>query len=134
MRKAVLLKPLQAVNFSHGGGPLPIRGDPGHRAMVAFMQQLPSLLRKPDAILVISAHWEERAATLLGAQHPPMLYDYYRFPKESYDISYPAPGSPELAGRIAGLLNRNNVPAHIDERRGAEPQRPIRPTTAFRIG
>jgi len=108
----------QIVYFSHGGGPLPILGDAGHKAMVDFMRQLPSRLRKPEAILVISAHWEESAATLLGAQTPPMFYDYYGFPDEAYEITYPAPGSPELATRIAGLLNKENIPARIDPRRG----------------
>jgi len=108
----------QIVYFSHGGGPLPILGDAGHKAMVDFMRQLPSRLRKPEAILVISAHWEESAATLLGAQTPPMFYDYYGFPDEAYEITYPAPGSPELANRIAGLLNKENIPARIDPRRG----------------
>jgi 4,5-DOPA dioxygenase extradiol len=46
------------VYFSHGGGPLPILGDPGHKAMVDFMTRLPAQFPKPDAILVISAHWE----------------------------------------------------------------------------
>ena len=91
----------QIVYFSHGGGPLPILGDAGHKAMVDFMLQLPSRLRKPEAILVISAHWEESAATLLGAQTPPMFYDYYGFPDKAYEITYPAPRSPELAQRIA---------------------------------
>ena len=108
----------QVVYFSHGGGPLPILGDASHQAMVDFMLQLPSQLRKPDAILVISAHWEESAATLLGAQTPPMFYDYYGFPGEAYEITYPAPGSPELATRIAGLLNKHNIPARIDPQRG----------------
>lgn len=108
----------QIVYFSHGGGPLPILGDASHKAMVAFMRQLPSQLRKPDAILVISAHWEESAATLLGAQNPPMFYDYYGFPAEAYAITYPAPGSPKLANRIAELLTRNGVPARIDSQRG----------------
>jgi 4,5-DOPA dioxygenase extradiol len=75
-------------------------------------------LRKPDAILVISAHWEESAATLLGAQTPPMFYDYYGFPDEAYEITYPAPGSPVLANRIAELLHQSNIPAHIDPQRG----------------
>jgi 4,5-DOPA dioxygenase extradiol len=108
----------QIVYFSHGGGPLPILGDPGHQAMVDFMHRLPSQLRKPEAILVISAHWEESAATLLGAPTPPMFYDYYGFPGEAYEITYPAPGSPELATRIAGLLNDHHLPARIDPRRG----------------
>ena len=108
----------QIVYFSHGGGPLPILGDASHKAMVNFMRQLPSRLRKPDAILVISAHWEESAATLLGAQTPPMFYDYYGFPDEAYDITYPAPGSPEFANRIAGLLLKNDISARVDPQRG----------------
>ncbi len=106
------------VYFSHGGGPLPILGDAGHTAMVEFMTRLPSKLKRPDAILVISAHWEESAATLLGAQTPPMFYDYYGFPDEAYTITYPAPGSPEYAGRIAELLGAHQIPARIDLQRG----------------
>jgi 4,5-DOPA dioxygenase extradiol len=108
----------QIVYFSHGGGPLPILGDASHKAMVDFMLQLPSQLRKPEAILVISAHWEESVATLLGAKNPPMFYDYYGFPDEAYDITYPAPGSPDLANRIVELLGKSNIPTHTDARRG----------------
>jgi len=108
----------QIIYFSHGGGPLPILGDAGHKAMVDFMRQLPSRLRRPDAILVISAHWEENEATLTGAASPPLLYDYSGFPSEAYEITYPAPGNPELANRIAGLLIKNHIPAQLDPRRG----------------
>ena len=108
----------QIVYFSHGGGPLPILGDPGHKAMIDFMTQLPSQLRKPDAIVVISAHWEERAATLLGAQNPEMFYDYYGFPAQAYEIVYPAPGHPALANEIAGLLKENGIASGIDPQRG----------------
>lgn len=108
----------QIIYFSHGGGPLPILGDPGHQAMVGFMTQLPSQLRKPDAILVISAHWEENAATLLGAQNPAMFYDYYGFPGQAYEINYPAPGSPQLASRIAEILKNNNIASRVDPARG----------------
>jgi 4,5-DOPA dioxygenase extradiol len=108
----------QILYFSHGGGPLPILGDVSHKAMVEFMTGLPSQLTKPEAILVISAHWEESAATLLGAQNPTMFYDYYGFPKKAYEITYPAPGSPELANRIAGTLTKNNIPSRIDPQRG----------------
>lgn len=106
------------VYFSHGGGPLPVLGDSSHRAMIDFMVKLPARLKKPEAILVISAHWEERAATLLGAAAPSMFYDYYGFPDQAYAITYPAPGNPDLASRIAGLLAQNQIPAHIDSRRG----------------
>jgi 4,5-DOPA dioxygenase extradiol len=108
----------QIVFFSHGGGPLPILGDASHQAMVDFMRLLPKQLRKPDAILVVSAHWEERVATVLNAPAPPLLYDYYGFPAEAYDVAYPAPGSPALAERIVELLKRNQIPAGVDSTRG----------------
>ncbi len=108
----------QIVYFSHGGGPLPILGDPEHRAMVEFMAKLPAQLRRPDLIVVVSAHWEEHAATVLGAEHPPMFYDYYGFPEAAYRIQYPGPGSPELAKKIVGLLEENHVPARVDAERG----------------
>lgn len=108
----------QIVYFSHGGGPLPILGDAGHQAMIDFMTRLPAQLRRPDAILVVSAHWEESAATLTGAQNPPMFYDYYGFPDAAYAIKYPAPGDPALANRIAAILKENAIPARIDPDRG----------------
>ena len=97
---------------------MPILGDISHKEMVNFMLKLPSRLRKPDAILVISAHWEESTATLLSSHTPPMFYDYYGFPDEAYEINYPAPGSPELANRIANLLLKNNISARLDPQRG----------------
>ncbi|MEJ2545112.1 MAG: class III extradiol ring-cleavage dioxygenase, partial [Calditrichaceae bacterium] len=87
----------QIVYFSHGGGPLPLLGDVSHKAMVEFMSHLPSQLNKPEAILVISAHWEESVATVLGSSAPDMFYDYYGFPDEAYKIKYSAPGNPDLA-------------------------------------
>lgn len=108
----------QIVYFSHGGGPLPILGDPSHQAMIDFMKQLPSRLHKPDAILVVSAHWEESSATLLASPNPPMFYDYYGFPEAAYSITYPAPGSPALAEKITVLLRESDIPAERDVQRG----------------
>ncbi len=108
----------QVVYFSHGGGPLPILGDPEHRAMVDFMRRLPAQLRRPDVIVVVSAHWEEQAATVLGAEYPRMFYDYYGFPQAAYSIQYPGPGSPELAKRITGLLEEQHIPSKVDAQRG----------------
>ncbi len=111
-------KQAQIVYFPHGGGPLPILGDPSHKAMIDFMTRLPAQLTKPDAILVISAHWEENAATLLSAPQPPMFYDYYGFPPQAYQITYPAPGHPALAERLAALLEKNGIPSRLDAQRG----------------
>lgn len=108
----------QVVYLSHGGGPLPILGDPGHAAMVAFMRELGPRLRRPDAVLVVSAHWEERVATVLGGPTPPLFYDYYGFPEEAYHVTYPAPGDPGLAARIVDRLQANGVPCAVDVERG----------------
>ncbi|MCP4143627.1 MAG: dioxygenase [Chloroflexi bacterium] len=111
-------KKAQVVYLSHGGGPLPILGDPSHQEMVDFMTQLPSKLRKPDVILVISAHWEENVATLLGANNPPLYYDYYGFPQEAYEIPYPISGQPAFAKKITALFEKNNITTRIDIERG----------------
>jgi 4,5-DOPA dioxygenase extradiol len=108
----------QAVYLSHGGGPLPILGEASHRAMIEFMTRLPAQLAAPGAIVVVSAHWEEPVATLLGAPYPPMFYDYYGFPAEAYDIAYPAPGHPTLANRIAEMLTGSDISARVDAERG----------------
>jgi len=68
----------QIICFSLGGGPLPILGNPSRKPIVDSMLQLPSQ-RRPNAVLVISARWEESSAILLGDHRPPMFYDYYIF-------------------------------------------------------
>ncbi|WPD24375.1 MAG: class III extradiol ring-cleavage dioxygenase [Candidatus Electrothrix scaldis] len=103
---------------SHGGGPLPLLGDANHAAMVEFMEKLPASISKPEAILVISAHWEEKTATLLSAPKPDLLYDYYGFPEESYRITYPAPGTPELVEKIQQLLTQDKRENRLDHERG----------------
>lgn len=108
----------QIIYFSHGGGPLPLLGDASHEAMVDFMTELPGRLRKPDAIVVISAHWEESAATVLSGNAPPMFYDYSGFPETAYSIQYPAPGSPDLANRIAEILSKHNIASRLNPKRG----------------
>jgi len=111
-------KQIEIVYLSHGGGPLPILGDPSHQAMVEFMKELPGQLRKPEAILVISAHWEEPQPTLLGSAQPSILYDYYGFPDAAYDLKYPAPGNPQLAKKIIAFLDLAGIVAKMDMQRG----------------
>ena len=89
--------------FSHGGGPLPILGDESHKALIDFMKRLPVNLKKPDALLVISAHWEEEVPTVLSQPSPPLFFDYYGFPDEAYQLEYPAPGHPVLAEKVKEL-------------------------------
>ena len=104
--------------LSHGGGPLPLLGDAGHVEMVEQLKLAAKKLGRPSAIVVVSAHWEERVATVTSGTRPPMIYDYYGFSKESYELQYPAPGAPELAKRVAGMLQTGGVAAELDDERG----------------
>lgn len=108
----------QILFLSHGGGPLPLLGDPGHRQMVDCLSTIAGKLRPPAAIVVISAHWEEPVATLTAGAHPALIYDYVGFPPESYAISYPCAGHPPLAQRIQALLSQAQIPARLDGQRG----------------
>jgi aromatic ring-opening dioxygenase catalytic subunit (LigB family) len=87
--------------------------------LAAYLHSLRAVPRKPPkALLVISGHWEESAPTLMTSAQPPMLYDYYGFPPESYTISWPAPGSPELAARTRQLLDAAGFNTAEDPDRG----------------
>ncbi|MFZ2312269.1 MAG: class III extradiol ring-cleavage dioxygenase, partial [Methylobacter sp.] len=110
--------PSSVVYLSHGGGPLPLLGDKRHQNMINVIREITKTLAKPSAILVISAHWEESKPTITSGASPSLIYDYYGFPKESYEIEYPAPGSPELANKIFNLLTRSGIEAKLDDQRG----------------
>lgn len=111
-------QPGSILYLTHGGGPWPLLGEPRHQELIAFLTSVPQRLIAPEAIVVISAHWEEEEVSLTGSARPEMLYDYYGFPEESYTIDYPAPGQPQLAGEVAEILRQQGVAAHVDPRRG----------------
>lgn len=104
--------------LSHGGGPMPLLGDPGHREMVSCLENIAAQIPKPDAILVISAHWEAELPTITAGKTPSLIYDYYGFPEESYQIQYPCAGEPALAGDVYRLLENAGIEARLDENRG----------------
>ncbi len=106
------------VFISHGGGPWPLLNDPRHTNLIEFFKKVPSTLISPSAILVISAHWEEDAPAIQSNRQPEMLYDYYGFPEESYQITYPAPGQPELAADISAILTKSGIKTRLDCHRG----------------
>ena len=104
--------------ISHGGGPMPLLGDLGHREMVDRLTELAATLSKPSAILLVSAHWEEAVPTITSGANPPLIYDYYGFPAEAYKIEYPCPGEPALAQQVYQALGQAGIPARLDDQRG----------------
>lgn len=115
---------LPVVYLPHGGGPWPfVQSGLGSqnerdalRSYLESVEQLP--VTAPRALLVISAHWEERWPTVTSSARPPLLFDYYGFPPESYTLTWPAAGSPELAKRVQELLTSAGIEAREDAERG----------------
>ena len=107
----------------HGGGPWPFVdiGFPKKEvdALAEYLRSLRALPKTPPkALLVVSAHWEAGVPTVMTNAHPPILYDYYGFPEESYRIMWPAPGDPALAARVQELLAAANIESASDDQRG----------------
>lgn len=69
---------------------------------------------RPRGILVISAHWYINATVVTAMRQPRTIHDFYGFPSELFEVEYPAPGLPELSGRIADLVQPTWVGADID--------------------
>ncbi len=106
------------VYISHGAGPMPVLGDPGHAEMVANLQLLAKSLPRPGAIVLVSAHWEAESPTITSGARPPLLYDYYGFPQASYELEYPAPGHPELEQQLGDVLSGGGFSCTADAERG----------------
>ena len=108
----------RALFLSHGGGPLPLLGDEDHQEMVNCLKEIAASIKKPSAIIVISAHWEENIATITSGKNPSLIYDYFGFPEASYNIKYPCPGDPLLASRIHNQLKNAGIECKLDDQRG----------------
>lgn len=109
---------LTVLYIPHGGGPLPLLDHKGHQDLIHFLKHVPKQIPLPDAIIVISAHWEQSIPTIIASESPPLIYDYYGFPPEAYDIKYPVPGAPDLAKKLFSLVEKNGTRAQLEHRWG----------------
>jgi 4,5-DOPA dioxygenase extradiol len=74
---------------------------------------LGSNLPLPRAIVCVSAHWYLPRLAVTAMARPRTIHDFGGFPRELFQVGYPAPGSPALAQRIAGLLAP--LPVELDQ-------------------
>ncbi len=109
---------MPSIYLPHGGGPAFFMDGPMgdlFRPMAEFLASVDSLLpATPSAIVVVSAHWEAPVVTVTGGPRPELIFDYFGFPPETYELTYGAPGSPDLASSSADLLRAAGIDAVVD--------------------
>ncbi|WP_025601929.1 DODA-type extradiol aromatic ring-opening family dioxygenase [Burkholderia sp. WSM2230] len=98
---------LPSLFLSHGAPTLPIDPSLPSAEFAALSAQLP----RPAAVLMLSAHWGTAQPVASTSTQPETIHDFYGFPRQLYEIQYPAPGAPDLARRAAVLLRDSGLPA-----------------------
>ncbi len=97
---------LMPVLFIGHGSPMNgIEDNEFSRRWTAMGREIP----EPAAVLVVSAHWFTRGTRITAMDFPRTIHDFGGFPKELYQVQYPAPGNPALAGETASLLRSAHV-------------------------
>ena len=104
------------VLFQAHGAP-PLLDDAGWvRELADWAKALP----RPRAIVVVSAHWEQRPVAIGATRPVPLIYDFYGFPERFYRLQYAAPGAPEVAARIRGLMSAVGIATSDEPERGLD--------------
>lgn len=85
---------------------------------VQGFRKVSSKINRPKAVLCISAHWETRGTLITAMENPRTIHDFGGFPKELFDVQYPAPGSPEIAQEAKDLIKSTDV--HLDDKWGLD--------------
>ncbi len=97
---------------------MPLMDDPGHADLIAYLKGFESEMGRPEAIILVSAHWEASTPTITAGVQPDLYFDYYGFPPETYELTYSAPGSVELAEQLHQLLSAGGFDPVLDTERG----------------
>jgi 4,5-DOPA dioxygenase extradiol len=102
--------------FAAHGAPILLDDPAWTGELAAWARALP----EPRAVLMVSAHWEQRVTTIGATRTVPLVYDFYGFPDRYYQVRYPAPGAPALADRVRALLGDRGLAVSDDPERGLD--------------
>ena len=104
---------LPSLFISHGSPMLALEPGDSGPALALLAAQLP----RPKAIVIVSAHWESNELLVSANPQPRTWHDFGGFPPALYEVRYPAPGDPQLAAQVAGMLDAVHLPARLDNQR-----------------
>lgn len=107
---------LPAVFVSHGAPNVILHDSPTRQFLAALGRQL----GRPRAIVAISAHWEARTPNVNATLQPKTIHDFFGFEPPLYEMTYPAPGAPELARDVARRLQSAGMRPVTDNARGLD--------------
>ncbi len=94
-----------AIFFGHGSPMYAIEDNRYTAAWSSLGQRMRLGIPKPRAILAVSAHWFVSASAATISTTPRTIHDFGDFPRELYEVQYPAPGDPALARRVQEALS-----------------------------
>ncbi len=97
---------LMPVLFIGHGSPMNgIEDNEFSQRWTAMAKEIPT----PSAVLVVSAHWFTKGTRITAMDFPKTIHDFGGFPRELFDVQYPAPGNPGLAKETVSLLHSAHV-------------------------
>ena len=95
-----MTKPMPAIFFGHGNPMNALMRNEYTEGWAAIGVEIP----RPRAVLCVSAHWYLPGTAVTAMPAPRTIHDFGGFPRELYEVKYPAPGDPQLARRVQELL------------------------------
>ena len=109
-----MAKRMPAIFFGHGNPMNALAHNAWTEGWAAIGKDIP----RPQAVLVVSAHWYLPATLVTAMPTPRTIHDFGGFPRKLFEVSYPAPGNPGLADRVQALLTPLSV--SLDKRWGLD--------------
>lgn len=106
---------MPVIFLAHGAPPL-LDDAAWMRELAAWSAAMP----RPRAILMISAHWEERPLAIGATKTVPLVYDVWGFPERFYRVQYPSPGAPDVAARVRELMSLAGLGVTDEPERGLD--------------